>query len=328
MSLLLNILVLLVLLLAGAALFTHFIARRIEKAFPPRGEWIDVEGERIHYRRIGQGPAIVLVHGLGGQSKNFDYLPLQELAQRWTLVLLDRPGSGYSPRRDESQARIGQQGRLVAAFIRAMRFDRPPLLVGHSLGGAIALNVALQAPEVIAGLALIAPLTHFNPNVPAPFRGLAIRSSGMRKLIAHTVAAPMAILNTRAVLEALFAPHAAPADFGVRGGGLSGLRPASFYGASTDMVAVEADLPAQQQRYGELRLPVRILYGDGDRVLDWRAQGEGLRAKVPQADLRVVPGGHMIPVTDATGTAAWLEEAARAVHGDSCESAVLDSANP
>jgi pimeloyl-ACP methyl ester carboxylesterase len=328
MSLLLTVLFVLLVLLAASALFTHFVARKVEKSFPPQGEWVDVEGERIHYRRMGRGPAIVLVHGLGGQAKNFAYLPLQELAERWTLVLPDRPGSGYSPRQDDGKANIAAQARLLAGFIRAMRFESPPLLAGHSLGGAIALSVALQAPDCIAGLALIAPLTHFSPNVPAAFRGLAIRTPWLRRFVAHTIAAPMAIANTRAVLEALFAPHAAPPDFPLRGGGLYGLRPASFHGAATDMVAVETDLPAQQERYGELRMPVAILYGDGDRVLDWRANGEALHAKVPQAQLKVVPGGHMILVTDATGTAAWLEDCARAAHGDLCKSAVLSSVNP
>lgn len=116
------------------------------------------------------------------------------------------------------------------------------------------------------------------------------------------------------MLAALFGPDPAPRDFGVRGGGFRSLRPQSFVAASTDMAAIEADLPAQQQRYGELRLPVRILYGEGDRILDWRAQGEALRAKVPQAELRVIPGGHMLPVTHAAATAAWLEETAGAVH--------------
>lgn len=328
MTLLLTLLFVCLVLLAGSALFTHFVARKVEKSFPPRGEWVEVEGERIHYRRMGQGPAIVLVHGLGGQSGNFNYLPLQELAQRWTLVLPDRPGSGYSPRRDDGKANIAAQARLVAGFIRAMRFASPPLLVGHSLGGAIALSVALQEPDCIAGLALIAPLTHFDPNVPAPFRIMAIRTPRLRRFVAHTIAAPLAILNTRAVLQALFAPHAAPADFALRGGGLYGLRPASFYGAATDMAAVETDLPAQQERYGELRMPVGILFGDGDRVLDWRANGEALRAKVPQAQLKVIPGGHMILVSEPTATAAWLEECARAAHGDLCKSAALTSVNP
>ena len=98
----------------------------------------------------------------------------------------------------------------------------------------------------------------------------------------------------------------------MRGGGLLGLRPAAFRGASVDMVAVELDLPAQQLRYGELRMPVRVLYGEQDQVLDWRAQGEALQAKLPQAQLTLLQGGHMLPVTQAAATAAWLDAAAQA----------------
>ena len=313
MTVLTTIAIVAVAVLAGLALFTHLIARKVDAGLRPTGEWMEVDGERIHYRSLGQGPAIVLVHGLGGESRNFDYLPLAELAQRWRLVLVDRPGSGHSPRRDDGKAAIGAQARLVAGFIRAMRFERPPLLVGHSLGGAIALSVALQDPECIAGVGLIAPLTHFSRDIPAPFRRLAIATPWVRRFFSRTFAAPAAILGTRPALAALFGPDPAPADFGVRGGGFRSLRPASFYGSSTDMVAVEHDLPAQQERYGELRLPVRILYGEGDRILDWRAQGEALAVKVPHADLRVIPGGHMLPVTQAAATAAWLDDTARAV---------------
>jgi pimeloyl-ACP methyl ester carboxylesterase len=298
------------------ALFTWFVASRVHKGFPAKGHWIDIGGERVHFRRLGDGPPIVLVHGLGGQTRNFDYLPLQELAQRWQLVLLDRPGSGHSPRHDDSKAGIAAQAQLVIAFIRAMGFERRPLLVGHSLGGAIALSVALQEPDCIDGIALIAPLTHFNPGVPAPFRAMAIATPWLRRLFAHTLAAPLAILNTRAVLAALFGPDEAPKDFATRGGGLMSLRPCAFYGASTDMNGVAQDLPSQQERYAGIRLPVRVLYGEGDRVLDWRAQGQALKDKLPAADLRVIPGGHMLPVTQAAATSAWLEESARAVHGD------------
>ena len=313
MHFLANLLLIALIALGAFAGFTWLVARKVESAFPPPGRWIEVEGERLHYRDLGQGPPIVLVHGLAGESRNFDYLPLPELAQRWRLLLVDRPGSGHSPRRDDGKAPIAAQARIIAAFIRAMRFERPPLLVGHSLGGAIALSVALQDPACIAGLGLIAPATHFQPVVPRPFRAMAIRNPWLRRCFAHTLAAPLAILNSGAVLGTLFGPQQAPSDFGVRGGGFRSLLPSTFCGASTDMAAVEQDLVPQQGRYGELRLPVRILYGDGDRVLDWHQQGESLRDKVPQADLQVIPGGHMIPVTQAAATAAWLEETARAV---------------
>jgi pimeloyl-ACP methyl ester carboxylesterase len=320
MHLLETIIVVVLALLALGALFTRLVAARVRAAFPPPGQFIEVEGERIHYRSLGQGPAIVLVHGLGGQSGNFNYLPLAELAQRWRLVLLDRPGSGHSPRRDDTRAGIADQARLIARFIRALELESP-LLVGHSLGGAIALGVALHDAECISGLALVAPLTHFTPVVPAPFGAMAIRSPVLRKLIANTLAVPLSILGATRVLQVIFGPDTAPRDFPVRGGGLLGLRPEAFYAASTDLNAVEHDLQAQQQRYGDIRLPLSILYGEGDRVLDWRAQGEALHAKVPHSELRLIPGGHMLPVSAAATTAEWLEQAARTAHAGLCDSA-------
>ena len=313
MHFLVNLVLIVAIALAAFALFTAFVARKVDQHFPPPGQWLEVDGERVHYRSMGTGPAIVMVHGLAGQSKNFDYLPLAELASRWRVVLMDRPGSGFSPRRDDSKAGIAAQGRLVVGCIQALQLERPPLLVGHSLGGAIALSAALQHPEAIAGLALIAPLTHFSPDVPAPFRALAIRTGWLREFFGRTLAVPLTIVNSRRTLALIFGPEAAPTDFPVRGGGLLGLRPVAFRGASTDMVAVQDDLPAQQQRYGELRVPVRVLYGEGDQVLDWRAQGEALAAKAPQTELKVIPGGHMLPVTQAAATSAWLEETAQAI---------------
>lgn len=310
-SLLIALLVLVV-VIGLLALFSAWVARRVQQAFPP-AQWLEVDGERIHYRSLGEGPAIVLVHGLGGQMKNFDYLPLAQLAQRYRLILLDRPGSGLSPRKHERNASLDVQARLVAGFIRALRLPRPPLLVGHSLGGAIALGVALQEPDCIAGLALIAPLTHPIDVVPPPFRALAIRSPGWRRFFAHVFAVPLGMLASRRTLAFVFAPEAAPADFPVRGGGLLGLRPAAYLGAAADLLAIEDDLPAQHARYGEIRVPVSMLYGKGDQVLDWRVHGEALKALVPQLQLTVMAGGHMLPVTQGEATAAWLDSVAQQV---------------
>lgn len=309
---LLVLLLVLVVLTGLLALFSAWVARRVQQAFPP-AQWLEVDGERIHYRSLGEGPPIVLVHGLGGQMKNFEYLPLAQLAQRYRLVLLDRPGSGLSPRKEERNAGLPAQARLVAGFIRALRLPRPPLLVGHSLGGAIALGVAQQEPDCIAGLALIAPLTHVIDTVPPPFRALAIRSPGWRRFFAHVFAVPLGMLASRRTLAFVFGPEPAPADFPVRGGGLLGLRPAAYLGAAADLLAIEDDLPAQQAGYGEVRVPIYMLYGKGDQVLDWRVHGEGLKARLPQLQLTVVDGGHMLPVTQAEATAAWLDGVARQV---------------
>jgi pimeloyl-ACP methyl ester carboxylesterase len=301
--------VLLALALLALAWWTARVDRRVRRLLPPAGRWITLDGDRVHYTDQGQGPAIVMVHGLAGQLANFSYLPLDALAERYRIVRLDRPGSGWSTRADDTQAAIDAQARRVLAFIRALGLERP-LLVGHSLGGAISLSAALQAPEAVAGLALIAPLTHMQPAVPPPFRALVLRVAAVRRFIARTLALPVALLTRDAVLRFIFAPDPVTPDFPLKGGGLLSLMPSSFYGASTDLVAVEASLPPQMQRYGELRLPVGVLYGRGDQVLNWRTQGQALCDKVPQATLTLIDGGHMIPVTAAQQVTDWLEQVA------------------
>lgn len=222
----------------GLVGFSAFVARRVERSFPPRGQFIAVGGDRIHYTSRGEGPPIVFVHGLNGQIDNFSYLDMDALARRHRVVVLDRPGSGYSTRGRDSVATITGQAATVAAFMTALALDKP-LVVGHSLGGAVALAVALDYPGMIRGVALIAPLSHHQDDPPASLRRLAIRSSLLRRAVAHTVAVPLTVFNGRAITRIVFGPDEAPADFGVKGGGLLALRPGSFYGASTDLASAQ-----------------------------------------------------------------------------------------
>jgi pimeloyl-ACP methyl ester carboxylesterase len=297
--------------LAALALFTLYVARRVTRAFPPDGRFVDVGDDRIHYVEYGSGPPIVFVHGLGGQLRNFAYMHLQRLAERHRVILLDRPGAGHSIRGAHSQANIFAQARTVAGFIDALKLDRP-VLVGHSLGGAIALAVGLNHPERVKRLALIAPLTHLVDAPPGPFRALLIPSRAVRRFVSWTFAIPMSIRQGGKVLAVVFGPEAVPKDFPVKGGGLLGMRPGSFFETSSDLIAVPDDLPAMERRYPSLPLPVDVLYGRGDRILNWQAHGEALAQKSPRVRLRVVDGGHMLPITIPSVTTEWLADIAAA----------------
>jgi pimeloyl-ACP methyl ester carboxylesterase len=311
MALLLVVIALVAMSLGGLVIFTAVTARRVEAALPPRGSFIEVAGARIHYLDKGSGPAIVILHGLGGQMGNFTYALLERLTDEFRVILMDRPGSGYSTRARGATGRLSEQAATVAEFIRKLALERP-LLVGHSLGGAVALSVALDHPEVVKGLALIAPVTHLPEKVPGPFRALDIKSKTLRWLVAWTVATPLGIRRGKAILGAIFSPEAAPADFPTRAGGLLGLRPRSFYNTSSDMRAVNLDLRAMVERYSSLRVPVRILFGTSDRVLSHHVNGEAMKAKSSMASLELVAGGHMLPITAADLTAKFIKAAARA----------------
>ena len=106
------------------------------------------------------------------------------------------------------------------------------------------------------------------------------------------------------------APEPIPPDFGVKGGGQLGLRPSHFIAASEDLAALAEDLPAMTLRYGAMQLPVSVLFGRGDRILDPRQQGETLAAELPGATLTLVDGGHMLPVTQPDLTAQFIRDAA------------------
>jgi pimeloyl-ACP methyl ester carboxylesterase len=290
--------------------FTAWTARQVEKHLPPAGRFVDVDGASIHYLDEGSGPVVLLVHGLSGQLHNFTHSLLAPLRRDFRVVILDRPGNGYSTRAPHTGAGVTAQAQIIARFCDALGLKRP-LVVGHSLGGTIAIALAAQHPEHVGGLALIAPATERPDRVPDPFSRLVIHSPLLRRLVAWTVATPLAIAGSARTLAVLFGPQPVPADFGVKGGGLLSLRPRSFIAASTDLVAAQGEQEPPDEA-GELTMPVGILFGDSDRVLDPELHGKGFAARVKGAELEIVAGGgHMIPVTSADRTVAFITRMAR-----------------
>lgn len=294
--LLLLVLALLVGLIAIAGYFafmTRRIASRAERLSPPSGQFITIDGNRIHYVDAGEGRPILFIHGLGAHLHHFRHPLFERFGDGYRLISLDRAGSGYSTRRGGLTGRLPEQAELIVKFIDAMGLERP-LLVGHSLGGAVSLAVALDYPEKISGLALLAPLTHQVEEVPPEFANLKIRSALLRRLLTATVAVPLSVRRSRRTLAFVFGPQEAPSDYATEGAALSMLRPSHFYATATDYVAIDEDLPRQQTRYGEITMPVGILFGAEDRVLDYRKHGLQMQGKLAGLELEIVEGvGHM-----------------------------------
>ena len=117
-------------------------------------------------------------------------------------------------------------------------------------------------------------------------------------------------------MRIVFGPEDAPGDYARRGGGLLSLRPQQFLSAAEDYAVVPRSLLTLENRYDELArepaapLPIAVLYGREDRVLDYRPQGEGFAARVPHVRLELVSGGHMLPVTQPARCAEFIRRAA------------------
>ncbi|WP_307392510.1 alpha/beta fold hydrolase [Pseudomonas cedrina] len=293
--------------------FSAWMTRRIEAAVPNDGRFVEVNGERFHYYEEGKGPPLVMIHGLMGSSRNLTYALSGQLREQFRVITLDRPGSGYSTRHKGTAADLPAQARQVAGFINTLGLDKP-LVLGHSLGGAISLALALDHPHAVSGLVLVAPLTHPQPTLPLVFWSLAVRPAWLRSWVSHTLTVPMGLLTRRSVVKGVFAPDSAPQDFATRGGGLLGMRPDNFYAASSEIALVNDDLPDMVKRYPQLTLPISLVYGARDKVLDFRKHGQALADKVPGLKLQLVEGrGHMLPITATARVVDAVQQLAKRV---------------
>jgi pimeloyl-ACP methyl ester carboxylesterase len=286
--------VLLVCFLTGyLVMTTRRITAAAEKLAPATGQFVTVGGNRIHYMEQGEGRPILFIHGLGGQLHHFKHPLFDAFGPGYRLISIDRPGSGYSVRRNGDSGGLHEQAAVIAGFIKALKLDRP-LLVGHSLGGAVALATAVDHPRAISGLALVSPLTHLEKAIPPAFRALHIRSNLLRQMLAQTVAVPLSLRLSPNTLALVFGPQQPPKDYPIVGGGLSGMRPSHLYATASDFVAIPNDLGKLEARYHEIRMPVGILFGTADRVLDHRRHGLAMAGKIPGLDLEILEGvGHM-----------------------------------
>lgn len=244
---------------------------------------------RLRYREAGRGGrAIVLIHGAGTSS--LLWLRLLPALSRWGRVLaLDLPGHGRSE--GPGLARVELYREVVRTFCAALELERP-VLAGHSMGGAVALDYALAYPGELSALGLCATAASFEiaPEV--------LRLSGEG--------------------GPAFGRFFAGAAFGSR---VSALRAET---ATRDLLTARADVLAGDfgacaafdlgSRLAEVRIPATVVVGAQDRILPPVA-AEALGRAIPGAQIERVPGcGHMVPweAPEALATAlAWLVASAR-----------------
>jgi len=290
----------------GLILFASFSNKKAEQYLPPAGQFAKLRHARLHYVDQGQGPVIVLVHGLAGNLHNFTYGVSKPLSENYRVISVDRPGCGYSTRDSQADASLEAQADTLIELLDFLNIESA-VFVGHSLGGAISLAAAQRHPTRVKTLALIAPLTRLPEGGPSPvFKALDIASPGLRKLIGWTVAIPGTLYRMSASLKIIFGPEKAPSDFAIRGGGIMALKPQTYITASSDLQHVSWSMPEIEAAYSSMNTPVHVLYGREDRILSAKLNGEDLPQRIPGTQLTLVSGGHMLPVTQAALTTQFI----------------------
>ncbi|WP_171126215.1 MULTISPECIES: alpha/beta fold hydrolase [unclassified Ruegeria] len=311
------IIVLLIAAFFGAMnLWTRKLTQDGLKRVPQLGQIAPVQGGSIHYVEAGD-PAkqtIVMIHGLAGQLQHFTYAMVDMMADDYHVIAVDRPGCGYSTRDTGDLGQLHQQGRMIQELLDAKGVENA-VLVGHSLGGAVSLAMALDNPGKTKALALLAPLTQVMPGPPDVFKPLAIRTDWLRSFIGNTIAVPMAAKTAPHTLGIVFGPEPAPEDFLDRAGGALGLRPTAFVTASQDVAGIDDSMDTQVARYPDLKVPGGILYGQEDAILSPEAHAAPM-TQFGLTDERLEGLGHMIPITAPETCVAFIRRIAMAANAE------------
>ncbi len=298
---------------------TAFGVARIEAAHPPAGRFMEIEGVRLHVAELGLArgspgaePAVVLIHGASGNMEDMRLALGEKLAQSHRVILIDRPGHGWSSRpAGDTYASPASQAGLVAEALKQLGVRRA-ILVGHSWGGAFATAYALAYPDRTAGLVLLSAVTHPWPAGPGWYNNLA-SLRGIGPVFLRTLVYPLGSFMIDGVSRSVFEPQAVPPDYVRRAAIRLVLRPKTFFANARDLALLRNFIAAQVPSYVDLRSPTIIITGDCDTMVSPEINACALAAALPQAKLVFLKGvGHMPHHAAPEAVAAAIDELAPA----------------
>jgi pimeloyl-ACP methyl ester carboxylesterase len=296
--------------LAATAAYVQRRSARAERAHPPLGRFITIDGVRLHYLEEGDGPPLVLLHGLGSMVEDFVLSGLvREASKRYRVIAIDRPGYGHSERPRRFRFGAAAQAALVRKALQALDVHRP-IVLGHSWGTLVAVALALDHPEVPRSLVLASGIYFPSARLDAPVLAPpAIPLVG--DLLAHTLSPLAARAMWPGWLRMIFGPAPVPAQFDAFPTWLA-LRPGQLRAVAEDALATLPATLRSARRYRELNLPLVMVAGERDRYVSTRAHTERLHRLLPASRLLLSPhSGHMVHHSDlplvlsAVDAAAW-----------------------
>jgi pimeloyl-ACP methyl ester carboxylesterase len=281
---------------AGLAVTARFItrsARETERAHPPAGRFVVVQGVKLHYIERGSGSPIVLLHGNGVNAQDWDVSGvLDGLAADHRVIAFDRPGFGYSERPRNVDWSPVQQAELLHLAFGQLEITRP-VLVGHSWGTLVALALALDYPADVQSVVLVSGYYFPSLRLDA-LLGAAPAIPFLGDVLRYTVSPIVGRLLAPVLVRQLFAPAPVPDRFKNFPLSMS-LRPSQLRASAQEAQLMVASAKSLAPRYGELTVPVSIIAGSGDSIANPLAQSNRLANVILEHDARLVSGaGHMV----------------------------------
>lgn len=270
-----------------------------ERAYPPQGRILDIDGTPVHVLIAGSGPDLVLIHGASGNLRDWTFDFADRVSDRYRVIMFDRPGLGWTGRlpgksgawNTASESPMEQAAVLqkAAALVGVER----PIVLGHSFGGSVAMAWALSQPAETGAVVMVSAVSNPWPDALG-WTYTVLGSSWGGGLIVPPLSAFVPESYVDSSIETIFTPQAAPDGYAAHiGAGLT-LRRASMRANAQQVNFLRPHIVKMSKRYNTLSMPMEIVHGDADTIVPWTIHAEPLAQNVEGANLTLLEGiGHM-----------------------------------
>jgi pimeloyl-ACP methyl ester carboxylesterase len=297
--------------LALTALVNYRVAKKAERDNPPMGQFVELDGVRLHFVERGKGEPLVLLHGNGSMIQDFESSGLIDMAAaEYRVIVFDRPGHGHTDRPRSTIWTPEKQADLIRAALVRMHV-RPAIVMGHSWGCSVAIALALKYPECVRSLVLTSG--YYYPSARVDVVALAQPAAPVvGDVIRYTVAPILSRLMWPRMTRKAFWPAGVPGKYDAFPKELA-FRPSQIRASAAESALMIPHALAVSGHYPDLKMPVIIIAGAQDPLVDTDEQSARLHAEVAHSALHRVPGvGHMVHQTATSFVMAAINEAAKA----------------
>ncbi len=257
------------------------------------------DGVRMHYRIQGdaEAPAIILVHGFGASVHAWEPW-VERLGARYRIISVDLPGHGLTRAPARYRFSAISNAQLIGELAQNLNVQRF-ILVGHSMGGAVAVRFALREPEKLDALVLVAPA--------AWPRG---ESTGRPPFVFRLLSNPLGRAIVRHINPRLFAERGLASAYNdpdmVQEGVIDryvDLARAPGHRALLSSGRDNAEIPLRAEDFADIAVATLVMHGEGDRIISVE-DSRALAAALPSARLVVYPDVGHLPMEEAPDQSA------------------------
>ena len=296
-------------LLAITAVVNRQLAQKAQRDNPPKGQFIEVDGVRLHYVERGAGRPLVLFHGNGSMIQDFESSGLIDLAaENYRVIVFDRPGFGHSSRPRDVVWTPQAQANLFANALDRLNV-RKAIILGHSWGASVAMAMEITRPALVEALVLASG--YYFPTVRTDVLALSAPAiPGLGDIVSFTISPIVSRLMWPAMLRKMFGPRSVPQKFAGFPKEMA-VRPSQIRASAAETALMIPAAFSSAKTYDELTMPIIIIAGEDDRIIDIDEQSARLHDEVKQSKMhRIVSAGHMVQQSATGDVMAAIDEAA------------------